>query len=250
MSVTDELRHFLSWIVLGAAILFFAGLGLAWAIGGRISQTLYGLRIPALPLGIGKLVIVPSLRLKEAEETRHALIRATAMLLEAQQKALHDPLTGLPNRELFAEVANQRLAVCGKGGTTLAVLYLDVDSFKSVNDNYGHAVGDALLCAVATRLRHAIRPADLPARVGGDEFTVLLVGIRLGVAAKVAGRLGDLLSQPYPLGPLTLQISASIGVSEYPASGASVEALLASADEAMYKAKAAGKHRVAVAGAT
>ncbi len=104
-------------------------------------------------------------------------------------------------------------------------------------------------CAVATRLRHAIRPADLPARVGGDEFTVLLAGIRLGVAAKVAGRLGDLLSQPYPLGPLTLQISASIGVSEYPASGASVEALLASADAAMYKAKAAGKHRVAVAGA-
>ena len=86
MSVTDELRHFLSWIVLGAAILFFAGLGLACAIGGRISQTLYGLRIPALPLGVGKLVIVPSLRLKEAEETRHALIRATAMVVGGQTK--------------------------------------------------------------------------------------------------------------------------------------------------------------------
>jgi predicted signal transduction protein with EAL and GGDEF domain len=148
VSLTDELRHFLSWIVLGAAILFFAGLGLAWAIGGRISQTLYGLRIPALPLGIGKLVIVPSLRLKEAEETRHALIQATAMLLEAQQKALHDPLTGLPNRELFAEVANQRLTVCGRGGTTLAVLYLDVDSFKLVNDKYGLSV---TLCYVLSR---------------------------------------------------------------------------------------------------
>jgi diguanylate cyclase (GGDEF)-like protein len=250
VSLTDELLHFRSWIVFGFVILILAGIGLAWAIGGRISQTISGLRVPALPLGLGKLVIVPSLRLKEADETRHALIRATTMLLEAQQKALHDPLTGLPNRELFAEVANQRLAVCRKEGTTLAVLYLDVDTFKSVNDNYGHAVGDALLCAVATRLRHAIRRADLAARVGGDEFTVLLVGIRLGVAAKVAGRLGDLLSHPYPLGPLTLHTSVSIGVSEYPDSGASIPVLLASADEAMYKAKAAGRRRAAVAGAT
>lgn len=159
MSLTDELRHFLSWIVLGAAILFFAGLGLAWAIGGRISQTLYGLRIPALPLGIGKLVIVPSLRLKEAEETRHALIQATAMLLEAQQKALHDPLTGLPNRELFAEVANQRLTVCGRGGTTLAVLYLDVDSFNRSTTNT--VTLSVTLCCVLSR-RGSGTQSDLP----------------------------------------------------------------------------------------
>jgi diguanylate cyclase (GGDEF)-like protein len=205
--------------------------------------------MPARLFGLGKLLSAHSHRLKEADEMGQTLIRATTMLLEAQHKALHDPLTGLPNRELFAEVANQQLAICRREGTKLAVLYLDLDDFKSVNDTHGHAVGDALLCAVAERLRNAIREADLAARVGGDEFTVLLVGIRLEAATKVAGKLGDLLSQVYPIGSLALHISASIGVSEYPYSGASIAELLASADAAMYKAKATSKRRTALAGA-
>ena len=167
MSLTDELRHFLSWIVLGAAILFFAGLGLAWAIGGRISQTLYGLRIPALPLGIGKLVIVPSLRLKEAEETRHALIQATAMLLEAQQKALHDPLTGLPNRELFAEVANQRLTVCGSPPWRSCILMSIASNWSTTNT----VTLSVMLCCVLSR-RGSGTQSGLPTSPRAWEATV------------------------------------------------------------------------------
>jgi hypothetical protein len=117
-------------------------------------------------------------------------------------------------------------------------LVADLDRFEEIIPYDKVSARVAVLAAVLT--------VDLP---GGEQRLMTGGGarIRLGVAAKVAGRWGDLLSQPYPLGRLTLQISASIGVSEYPASGASVEALLASADEAMYKAKAAGRRRVAVA---
>ena len=171
------------------------------------------------------------------------------MLLETEHRANHDLLTSLPNRELFTEVAAHQLAVCRREGSGLAILYLDLDGFKSINDRYGHAAGDELLCAVAARLRNAIRGADLAARWGGDEFAVLLVNIRMDAAAKVSGNLVDLLSRPYSIGPRTLQISVSIGVSGYPGSGTSITELLASADAAMYKAKAAGRRRAAVAGA-
>jgi diguanylate cyclase (GGDEF)-like protein len=238
-TLIGQLRRSLSRIIHSFASRRLLGRGLVQRVAGQIFQTIYGLTTPALALDLGKLVTVPSLRLREAEEMRQALARASRMLLEAQHKALHDPLTGLPNRELFVEVANQQLVVCRSQGLKLAVLYIDLDGFKSVNDSYGHAVGDELLCAVATRLRNATRGADLAARLGGDEFAILLVNTRLAAAEKVARKLASLLSQPYAISGLTQQISASIGASEYPSSGTSIAALMERADAAMYKSKAA-----------
>ena len=171
------------------------------------------------------------------------------MLRDAEHRANHDSLSGLPNRELFEEVANQRLALCRREGGELAILYVDLDDFKSVNDGYGHAVGDELLCAVAARLRNSIRGDDVAARFGGDEFVVLLTDTPRPAAATVANNLVDVLSRPYPIGPLTLRISASIGVAAYPSSDASISTLVANADAAMYKAKKAGKRRAAFADA-
>ncbi|MBV8746134.1 MAG: GGDEF domain-containing protein [Xanthobacteraceae bacterium] len=176
-------------------------------------------------------------------------MRASALLRDAQRRANHDALTGLPNRPLFLEAAEHHLAACRESGNKLAVLFIDFDGFKSVNDRHGHGTGDELLREIAMRLRNAIRGFDLAARLGGDEFAVLLVGLRSDAAARVAGELVDVLSLPYPIGRLALQLSASIGVAEYPVSGTTMEALVASADRAMYEAKAAGKGRAVVADA-
>jgi diguanylate cyclase (GGDEF)-like protein len=124
-------------------------------------------------------------------------------------------------------------------------LYVDLDGFKAVNDTHGHAIGDELLCAVAGRLKDGIRGSDLAARLGGDEFAIVLVNTGTESAATVAGKLADSVSMPYPIGQLTIEISASIGVAGYPDSGASSEALLRSADKTMYKAKSGRKRQTA-----
>src|SRR6185295_4484060 len=128
----------------------------------------------------------------------------------------------------------------------LSVLYVDIDGFKAVNDAHGHATGDQLLRAVAARLKSGIRASDVAARLGGDEFAILLVHTGLDAAPIVARKLSDRLSLPYPMDQLTIEISASIGVAAYPASGNNSEQLLRSADEAMYKAKAHREPRQAV----
>jgi diguanylate cyclase (GGDEF)-like protein len=141
----------------------------------------------------------------------------------------------------LAEIVDHDLAICARTEAPLAVLYVDLDGFKAVNDTHGHATGDELLRAVAERLKNGIRSSDLAARLGGDEFAVVLVNTSMEKAATVAGKLAESVSMPYPIGQLTIEISASIGVAGYPDSGASSEALLRSADEAMYKIKAGRK---------
>jgi diguanylate cyclase (GGDEF)-like protein len=218
-------------------------------ISEQISRAIHGLIAPALELGLGKVVTVPSLRFREADEVGQALVRASRMLLDAEHRANHDSLTNLPNRDLFNEIAIQQLAACQRERIGLAVLYVDLDGFKSVNDRYGHSVGDDLLCAVASRLTNAIRGSDLVARLGGDEFVVLLIGVEPKDAKAVAHNLIGLLSRPFAVGALTLQISASIGVAVYPSAGDSIPILLSRADAAMYKAKKAGKQQAAIADA-
>jgi diguanylate cyclase (GGDEF)-like protein len=246
-SLTNELFDSLAWFVAGTVVLLLSSLALAWVIGSKIARPIHELAAPALALGSGEAVTVPSLHLKEADEVGRALTRASAMLRAAQHKANHDTLTGLANRALFDEIFAHQLASCSRTRKNLAIVYVDLDGFKLVNDVHGHAIGDEVLCIVATRLESAVRQSDLAARLGGDEFALILLHTGLAAAQTVAGKLMDSLCAPYSIGSLELLISASIGVAAYPESGITAEALSLRADEAMYKAKAAGRQGYAVA---
>jgi diguanylate cyclase (GGDEF)-like protein/PAS domain S-box-containing protein len=164
--------------------------------------------------------------------------------LEAQlvHQAFHDGLTGLANRTLFAERVEHALARSAPGA--LAVLFIDLDDFKHVNDSLGHAAGDQLLAAAARRLQGCLRPTDTAARLGGDEFAVLLERVSDPDAAEmIAGRVLDTLHQPFGLNGRTIPIKASIGVAAGHPGLDDVEELLRNADVAMYAAKAGGKDR-------
>ena len=159
-------------------------------------------------------------------------------------RAHHDDLTGLPNRALLSERLRQELAHARRNGNQLALLFLDLDRFKGVNDALGHAGGDQLLRVVADRLSTCVRECDTVARLGGDEFVVLLTGLQSPPqAAKVAEQILTLLSHPFQISGTECFIGTSIGVTVFPADGATAEQLLKHADIAMYRAKAAGRGR-------
>jgi len=165
--------------------------------------------------------------------------------LEAQLsfQAFHDPLTGLTNRRRFVDAAEAALASRTTPGT-MAVLFLDLDDFKTVNDSLGHAAGDALLIGVSARLRGDLRATDVAARIGGDEFGILLTDIAgPEFAVTVAERLLARLSEPIEIAGMTVEVGASIGIAVDSASMRSVDDLLGDADIAMYQAKALGKGR-------
>jgi diguanylate cyclase len=172
--------------------------------------------------------------------------------LEAQlsYQAFHDPLTGLTNRRRFVEAAEAALA--GRSGSgSVAVLFLDLDDFKTVNDSLGHAAGDALLVSVAERIRGDLRVTDVAARLGGDEFGILLTAIpNEAFAVSVAERLLSRLGDPFEVAGTTIEAGASIGIAIDSPSMRTVDDLLADADVAMYQAKALGKGRHQVFSAT
>ena len=167
---------------------------------------------------------------------------------ELEHLAMHDALTGLPNRVLALDRAEQLLAGARRAGQPIATLYIDIDGFKHVNDTFGHATGDQFLQLVAGRLTSVVRESDTAARLGGDEFLVLLQCQTLAAGPElVAKRLLELLREPYDLGERIgpqLTISASIGIAYGQHTNA--EQLLADADVALYAAKAAGKNRYVV----
>ena len=156
--------------------------------------------------------------------------------------ASHDALTGLPNRKLFQERLLQVMESSRRHGRLAAVLYLDLDEFKEVNDRYGHTVGDALLQQVAQRLRSCMRVEDTVARFGGDEFGIVLDTITgPGDCEIVAAKLISVLSQPYEIDDITIMISASVGAAVFPSDGHDALSLVAHADAAMYEVKRRGK---------
>ncbi len=158
--------------------------------------------------------------------------------------ALHDVLTGLPNRTLFHDRLEQALAGASRNDTGVAVLFIDLDRFKDVNDTLGHDFGDKLLVEMAVRLRDATRGSDTAARLGGDEFGVIQTDLEgAKSAALLAQRVIDSLGKPVQLGGRTLFVTASVGVTLYPEDGSDPEALLKNADLAMYAAKAEGRNR-------
>lgn len=236
-TLSTELNQKFLWLIAGTVLLLGSGLLLAWRISDRISRAIGGLVQPALALGAGEAVAAPGFGLLEADEVGAALARASASHLQARHRANHDMLTGLANRSMFGDVLEQQLALCQRNQSTLSVLYIDLDDFKRVNDEHGHAVGDLLLQETARRLTSALRKSDIAARLGGDEFAIVLIDTPSGEAEAVAAKLADSLRQPYQCGALQLSPGASIGVAGYPEAGGSSAALLCHADEAMYRQK-------------
>jgi diguanylate cyclase (GGDEF)-like protein len=159
---------------------------------------------------------------------------------ETQHQALHDSLTGLPNRALFRQEVEAALAARREGAGSSAVLLMDLNRFKEVNDTLGHHNGDLLLKAVASRLQSTLRPGDVVARLGGDEFGILLVdsGDRQTVDA-LAEQINLALAVPFPVQEMTLEVGASIGIATHPEDGDDVDTLIQRADVAMYVAKSA-----------
>jgi diguanylate cyclase (GGDEF)-like protein/PAS domain S-box-containing protein len=161
------------------------------------------------------------------------------------QKANFDQLTALPNRNLFQDRLGQELKLAQRNDTKLAVLFIDLDHFKEVNDTLGHQVGDTLLVGVAQRIGSCLRESDTVARLGGDEFMVLLPEFAdFGAVRQVAEKIIDQLSEPFLLGdpPCESHVSASIGISVYPDDGEDVDQLMRNVDQAMYVAKAQGRN--------
>lgn len=161
-----------------------------------------------------------------------------------QHLADHDALTGLLNRRMFDDRLRQALANARRADNIVALMLVDLDEFKIINDNYGHLTGDYVLRTVARRIQESVRETDTVARLGGDEFVVVLVGQRSTEdPAVVAEKMLGAITQPIPAGGRHLEIGASIGISIFPRDGDSADALLRHADAAMYRVKDAGKNR-------
>ncbi len=188
---------------------------------------------------------------EELRRTAAELVRSNAELRQTEdrlrQMAYHDVLTGLPNRKLLQDRLNQALEWARTHNQMVAVLFLDLDGFKLINDTHGHQMGDLLLKAVAQRLMGCLRGSDTVARLGGDEFVVLLPAIP-GVPdiARVSEKILTTLAQNFALNGQTIPVTTSIGISVYPTDGDNDEALMIKADRAMYSAKELGKNRYAL----
>jgi two-component system cell cycle response regulator len=173
------------------------------------------------------------------------LYKELAQYSKAQQElALHDALTGLPNRRLLEDRIETTLQHANRNHHKAAVMYLDLDGFKQINDTYGHGYGDEVLKLVAQRLVASSRKEDTVARLGGDEFMVVLSEVSgLADAQGPAAKLVEAVSEPFFINDLTLRLSTSIGISIFPDDAETVDALISIADYALYQAKRGGKNR-------
>ncbi|KAB8053251.1 diguanylate cyclase [Janthinobacterium rivuli] len=207
-------------------------------------------KIAALEAGARDFISKP-FDLMEVHKRIHNMLEVRLLYKELaqyskqqQELALHDPLTGLPNRRLLEDRIEHTLQQSARQRGKSAILYLDLDGFKAINDSYGHGYGDDILKMVATRLVSASRKEDTVARIGGDEFVIVLGNLAgKGDAREPAAKLIEVISEPYFINDLTLRLSTSIGIAIYPDDASTVESLLGAADTALYEAKRAGKNR-------
>ncbi|HEY5430300.1 MAG TPA: sensor domain-containing diguanylate cyclase [Solirubrobacteraceae bacterium] len=229
--------------IVGAEIRLAGGATLASV--GPVTDA--GLR---LPIGTGdELVVVPEGELADEEinlvrAVANTLATALARLRDEEQtrhEAVHDPLTGLANRTLLRDRLEHALQRSARGGAATGVLFVDLDNFKQVNDRHGHAMGDAVLVALATRLRAAVRPGDTLARFGGDEFVAVCEELDAAAASEIGRRMMAAIEAPLNAGGVGHRLSASIGIS---LGHRNPDALLREADAAVYRAKANGRGRI------
>ena len=175
-------------------------------------------------------------------ETRAELAHSQTSEKKARHIALHDEVTGLPNRSLFDDRLAHALVQAKRHAWRVAVMFIDLDKFKTINDSYGHEVGDAVLHAVAQRLRASVRSADTVGRRGGDEFLCLMLEAKDDASIEnLARKMMDNIAEPITVGERSLTIQASVGVAVYPEDAQSAQSLLKKADMAMYKAKQGDK---------
>lgn len=175
-------------------------------------------------------------------EVREDLSKSRANEEETRQMAFKDPLTGLPNRTLFEERFDHGLIQAKRHNWKLGVMFIDIDDFKSINDSYGHDLGDNVLCMVANRLQALVRSEDTVSRWGGDEFVCLLLNIQQeNDMAHLAEKMVCRIAETCAFGETVLSIRASIGVTIYPEDGETADVLFKNADAAMYKAKGTKK---------
>ncbi|WP_337841270.1 diguanylate cyclase [Rheinheimera sp.] len=187
-----------------------------------------------------------SARWSEQEQVRVAVARDITshkqVLQQLQHLAFYDCLTGLPNRALLMDRLQQGLARCRRENRVLALCFVDLNKFKQINDQYGHAAGDAALCALATALKTALRDTDTVARLGGDEFVVLMDCQNAAEVAPVLEKLTQACQLTFLWQQQSLQLEASIGVALYPQHAVDADSLLCLADQAMFRAKLQWPH--------
>jgi diguanylate cyclase (GGDEF)-like protein len=206
-------------------------------------------RMQLLLAGLGSLIIIVVMSLlgriswQLAQSRRRNVEEQVAHAERVEYLAYHDALTGLPNRSLFSKVLAQCIAEAQRYDRRLAVLFLDLDRFKHINDTLGHEAGDQLLQTVAERLRSALRESDTVARLGGDEFVVLLPSMDdEKFIAAVAQKILSAVARPFMLAGQEFRVTASVGISTFPRDGLDEQTLKKNADIAMYQAKAEGKN--------
>ncbi|MBK6908639.1 MAG: GGDEF domain-containing protein [Rhodocyclaceae bacterium] len=234
-------------VVLGFSIL---ALFIAFPLAGALTTPLRCMAeavgaFPARPLGdalpvhrddeLG--VLARGLRAME-QSIGVQMAEVEAQRVKLHHQAHHDRLTGLPNRALFSDRFEQALARSRRSGTPVALLFLDLDGFKAINDTWGHAAGDLMLQQVAQRLRNGVREADTTARVGGDEFVVVIEGTDdLEYLTTISQKLCELIGEPVPWNEGMLRVGLSIGMACFPRDGDTVDAITSCADARMYRVK-------------
>ena len=241
----QQLQRSLWWVTAGVFAVF-ATLFLMQYLVVRRAQRILEEQEGRIKAARDTLELQVEARTDELKRTNSQLQGEIAERRQAESKlnylAYHDPLTGLANRRCFIERLDQSLRESAEQDRQLAVLFVDLDQFKQVNDSLGHGVGDELLVAVAARLTEQVRLIDMLARLGGDEFICLMECVRdEDEVALVANEIIDAFDRPFRLGDNELFLSASVGVSLFPRDGASVLELMRNADTAMYRAKAVGR---------
>ena len=249
----QRLARIAAAVIMGLAIsgMHYTGMAAArfsvgsFCRGGVTFNNLWlGVVIGLFAIGLLIVTLVTAMYDAHLQSRTHSHARRLeAANAKLQYQATHDALTDLPNRVLFMDRLGREIAHAERDGHLFAVLLLDLDRFKQINDSLGHGAGDRLLEEVARRLSGAVREVDTVARIGGDEFLLLIADTRdQSDLAAVAAKIGRALGEPHSVGSAELHTSASIGISMYPADGTTGDDLVARADEAMYFAKQSGRN--------